>query len=152
MDVITIRMFGRPAAQVHGTLFAPAGARPAAAVLVIGGSGGSEPSYVAEALAREGMTAMSVACFARPGLPRQLRGIRLEYDGAAPRCGLVRADQPMLSGLGFVAGLAAQAAPSSGAGREDRQERRLAGRGGISPARHRVRGAAGCSPMASPCG
>jgi dienelactone hydrolase len=83
MDAITTRVFRRPAAHVHGTLFVPAGARPAAAVLVIGGSGGSEPSYVAEALAREGMTAMSVAYFARPGLPRQLRGIRLEYFAAA---------------------------------------------------------------------
>jgi dienelactone hydrolase len=83
MDAITTRVFRRPAAQVHGTLFVPAGTRPAAAVLVIGGSGGSEPSYVAEALAREGMTAMSVAYFGRPGLPRQLRGIRLEYFAAA---------------------------------------------------------------------
>lgn len=54
MDLITARVLRRPAAQVHGTLFVPAGAVPAAAVLVIGGSGGSEPSYVAEALAREG--------------------------------------------------------------------------------------------------
>jgi dienelactone hydrolase len=83
MDIITARALRRPAAQVHGTLFVPAGAVPAAAVLVIGGSGGSEPSYIAEALAREGMTAMSVAYFARPGLPRQLRGIRLEYFAAA---------------------------------------------------------------------
>jgi dienelactone hydrolase len=67
MDIITARVLRRPAAQVHGTLFVPAGAVPAAAVLVIGGSGGSEPSYVAEALARQGMTAMSVAYFARPG-------------------------------------------------------------------------------------
>jgi dienelactone hydrolase len=78
MDAITTRVLRRPAAQAHGTLFAPAGARPAAAILVIGGSGGSESSYVAEAQAREGMTAMSVAYFARPGLPRQLRGIGLE--------------------------------------------------------------------------
>ncbi len=60
---------------MHGTLFAPAGAAPAAAVLVIGGSGGSEPSYVAGALSREGMAALSVAYFARPGLPPRLRGI-----------------------------------------------------------------------------
>jgi dienelactone hydrolase len=83
MDTITARVFRRPADQVHGTLFVPAGTEPAAAVLVIGGSGGSEPSYVGEALAREGMTAMSVAYFARPGLPGQLRGIRLEYFATA---------------------------------------------------------------------
>jgi dienelactone hydrolase len=83
MEAITARAFRRPAAQVHGTLFAPVGTEAVAAVLVIGGSGGSEPSYVAEALAREGMTAMSVAYFARPGLPGQLRGIRLEYFAGA---------------------------------------------------------------------
>ena len=48
-----MRVFRRPAAPVHGTLFVPVGAVPVAAVLVIGGSGGSEPSYVAGALARE---------------------------------------------------------------------------------------------------
>ncbi|HET9968001.1 MAG TPA: hypothetical protein VFQ68_07160 [Streptosporangiaceae bacterium] len=50
---------------------------------MIGGSGGSEPSYVAGALAREGMAALSVAYLARPGLPPQLRGIPLEYFAAA---------------------------------------------------------------------
>ena len=78
MGAITVRVFRPPAARVHGTLFVPA-AEPVAAALVIGGSGGSEPSYVGEALAREGMAAMSVAYFARPGLPGHLRGIRLEY-------------------------------------------------------------------------
>jgi dienelactone hydrolase len=63
MDAVTVRVFRRPAAPVHGTLFVPVGAAPAAAVLVIGGSGGSEPSYVAGALAREGMAALSVAYF-----------------------------------------------------------------------------------------
>ena len=46
MDAITVRVFRRPAAQVHGTLFVPVGTEPVAAVVVIGGSGGSEPSYV----------------------------------------------------------------------------------------------------------
>ena len=38
---------------------------------MIGGSGGSEPSCVGEALAHSGITALSVAYFARPGLPSQ---------------------------------------------------------------------------------
>jgi len=91
---VNIRVFRPPADRVHGTLFAPAdaGAAPAAAVLVIGGSGGSEPSYVAEALAGEGMTALSVAYFARPGLPDQLRDIPLEYFTAA--LGILRSALP----------------------------------------------------------
>jgi dienelactone hydrolase len=72
-----------PSAPVHGTLFVPAAAEPAAAVLLIGGSGGSEPTYVGEALAGQGIAALSVAYFARPGLPGQLRGIPLEYFFAA---------------------------------------------------------------------
>jgi dienelactone hydrolase len=64
---------------VHGTVFLPGQARLRGAVLVIGGSGGSEPSYVAEAVAAEGVAAMSVAYFARPGLPAELREIPLEY-------------------------------------------------------------------------
>jgi hypothetical protein len=64
---------------VHGTLFVPAGVDCRAAVLLIGGSGGSEPLYVGEELASEGIAALSVAYFARPGLPDQLRGICLEY-------------------------------------------------------------------------
>lgn len=72
-----------PSAPVHGTLFVPATAEPSAAVLLIGGSGGSEPSYVGEALAGQGTAALSVEYFARPGLPGQLRGIPLEYFFAA---------------------------------------------------------------------
>jgi dienelactone hydrolase len=79
METVTARVFRRPMTPVHGTLFVPADAEPAAAVLVIGGSGGSEPSYVGRTLAREGMMALSVAYFARPGLPAQLRDIPLEY-------------------------------------------------------------------------
>jgi len=77
----TVRTFRRPGAPVHGTLFLPTA--PLVGVLVIGGSGGSEPSYVGEALAREGIGALSVAYFGRPGLPRQLRDIPLEYFLAA---------------------------------------------------------------------
>jgi dienelactone hydrolase len=73
------RVLRLPSSPVHGTLFRPADAEPSAAVLVIGGSGGSEPSYVGEALAVEGVAALSVAYFARPGLPNELRGIPLEY-------------------------------------------------------------------------
>ncbi|MGH3192383.1 MAG: hypothetical protein ACRDPY_36430, partial [Streptosporangiaceae bacterium] len=79
MADFTARTLRPPAAPVHGTLFVPATAEPSAAVLLIGGSGGSEPSYAGEALAGEGVAALSVAYFARPGLPGQLRGIPLEY-------------------------------------------------------------------------
>jgi hypothetical protein len=44
MKAVTARVFRRPVTPVHGTLFAPADAEPGVAVLVIGGSGGSEPS------------------------------------------------------------------------------------------------------------
>lgn len=79
MAIHRIRRFRRPTDPVHGTLFVPAGVDCHAAVLLIGGSGGSEPSYVGEGLASEGIAALSVAYFARPGLPDQLRGICLEY-------------------------------------------------------------------------
>jgi dienelactone hydrolase len=79
MADFTARSLRLPSAPVHGTVFVPAAAEPSAAVLLIGGSGGSEPSYVGQALAREGVAALAVAYFARPGLPGQLRGIRLEY-------------------------------------------------------------------------
>lgn len=68
---------------MHGTLFSPAETAPIAGVVVIGGSDGSEPSYVAEALAAEGFAALSVAYFARPGLPATLSRIPLEYFGSA---------------------------------------------------------------------
>lgn len=74
-----VRPLRPPSAPVHGTLFVPAAVEPAAAVLLIGGSGGSEPSYVGEALAAAEIAALSVAYFARPGLPAQLRDISLEY-------------------------------------------------------------------------
>ena len=50
--------------------------------MVIGGSGGSEPSYVAESLAAKGVAAMSVAYFARPELPSELREIRWSTSSA----------------------------------------------------------------------
>jgi dienelactone hydrolase len=83
MADFTARTLRLPSAPVHGTLFLPAAAEPSAAVLVIGGSGGSEPSYVGQALAGEGFAALSVAYFAREGLPSRLRGIRLENFFAA---------------------------------------------------------------------
>jgi dienelactone hydrolase len=79
MAGFTTRTLRRPSAPVHGTLFVPVTAEVSAAVLLIGGSGGSEPSYVGRALAGKGVAVLSVAYFARPGLPGQLRGIRLEY-------------------------------------------------------------------------
>jgi dienelactone hydrolase len=83
MADFVVRAFRRPDAPVHGTLFLPTA--PWAAVLVIGGSGGSEPSYVGEALARAGIGALSVAYFGRPGLPGRLRDVPLEYFLAALR-------------------------------------------------------------------
>jgi dienelactone hydrolase len=75
----TTHVLRQPSAPVHGTLFVPAQDQCSAAVLLIGGSRGSEPAYVGQALASEGLAALSVAYFARPGLPGQLRSIRLEY-------------------------------------------------------------------------
>ena len=77
MADFTARTLRPPSAPVHRTVFVPA--RPCAAVLLIGGSGGSEPFYVGDALAREGVAALSVAYFARLGLPDQLRAISFEY-------------------------------------------------------------------------
>ena len=79
MADVTARTLRPSSAPVHGTLFLPTAVEPVAAVLVIGGSGGSEPSYVGQALATKGIAALSVAYFGREGLPAQLRSIRLEY-------------------------------------------------------------------------
>jgi hypothetical protein len=62
MADFTTRTFRRSSAPVHGTLFVPVAAECPAAVLLIGGSGGSEPSYVGQALAGQGIAALSVAC------------------------------------------------------------------------------------------
>ncbi len=64
--------------SIHGTLFLPQGERPAAGVVLIGGSGGGEPSLLAQSFAAEGIAALSVAYFARLGLPPELAGISLE--------------------------------------------------------------------------
>lgn len=64
---------------VQGTVFLPSPEAPKGAAVVIGGSGGSEPAYVAQALAEEGIATLAVAYFGRPGLPPQLRDIPLEY-------------------------------------------------------------------------
>ncbi|MGH7691209.1 MAG: acyl-CoA thioester hydrolase/BAAT C-terminal domain-containing protein [Candidatus Dormibacteria bacterium] len=74
-----------PTAPVHGTMFVPSHLFPSLGVLVIGGSGGSEPSYVAAALAAEGFAALSVAYFGRRGLPRSLSRIPIEYFVTATR-------------------------------------------------------------------
>lgn len=74
----------RPASSgVHGTIFIPDGARHDVAALVIGGSGGNEPSYIAELLAHHGIPAMSVAYFGQEDLPPQLAGIDISYFQAA---------------------------------------------------------------------
>jgi len=88
----TTATFRTPSAPVHGTLFMPVRAAPVAGVLAIGGSGGSEPWYVGQALAREGIAALSVAYFGQPGLPPQLRGIGLEYFSRALQ--ILRAELP----------------------------------------------------------
>ena len=67
MADFTTRTLRLPSAAVHGTLFVPVAAESSVAVLLIGGSGGSEPSYVGQALAAEGVAALSVAYFAQPG-------------------------------------------------------------------------------------
>ena len=79
MTGFSTRTFRRSTAPVHGTVFVLVEANCPAAVLLIGGSGGSEPSYVGQALAAEGIAALSVAYFGRPGLPARLRDIPLEY-------------------------------------------------------------------------
>jgi len=60
-DPFARRVLRSFSAGVHGTLLIPTGAAPIAGVLVIGGSGGSEPTYVAEGLALEGFAALSIA-------------------------------------------------------------------------------------------
>lgn len=79
MSGSTLRVLRPPNHPVHGTLFMPEGREAVGAVVLIGGSGGSEPSYVAEPLAAEGLATLSLAYFDRPGLPNELREIPLEY-------------------------------------------------------------------------
>lgn len=84
MRTTRFRRLRPPATTVYGTLYSPQ-QRAVGAVVVIGGSGGSEPAYVAEPLAAEGFLVLSLAYFARPALPEQLREIRLEYFREALR-------------------------------------------------------------------
>lgn len=70
----------------YGDLFRPVvTARPAKpTVLVIGGEeGGLHTAPIAETLAAHGYPALALAYFHEPGLPRTLRGIRLEYFARA---------------------------------------------------------------------
>lgn len=64
---------------VVGTLYLPKVDNPFPAAVLIGGSEGVEPQMSAEALARQGFAALSIAYFKRPGLPPALREIPLEY-------------------------------------------------------------------------
>ena len=79
MSRFTQRVLRPSDAGVYGTLFLPENRKPEGATVLIGGSGGSEPSYIAEKLAENGIAALSLAYFGRPGLPAQLRNIPLEY-------------------------------------------------------------------------
>lgn len=56
---------------------------PEVSVLLIGGSGGNEPSYLTELLAENGVAAFSVAYFGRDGLPPGLDHIELGYFRSA---------------------------------------------------------------------
>jgi dienelactone hydrolase len=79
------RVLRPPDAGVHGSLFLPENAQPKGASVVIGGSMGGEPSYLAQALAENDIAALSLAYFRQPGLPAQLRDVRLEYFREALR-------------------------------------------------------------------
>lgn len=71
-----LRPFG---SGVHGTIFVPVDAPHAMPALVVGGSGGNEPTYIAELLAHHGIPAMSLAYFGHEGLPAELAGIDITY-------------------------------------------------------------------------
>jgi dienelactone hydrolase len=90
MNPANKRVLRPPVAPVHGTLFLPETGEPRGAAVLIGGSGGSEPTYAAELLPSAGIAALSLAYFKRPRLPTRLRKIRLEYFRDALRL-LVRA-------------------------------------------------------------
>ena len=71
---------------VSGYLFTPARRKRGAAVLAFGGSeGGNSMTAFAGALAAHGYTALSIAYFKAPGLPRHLVHIPLEYFAHALR-------------------------------------------------------------------
>jgi dienelactone hydrolase len=66
------------------TFFVPPSPRPGApAVVVIGGSGGGEDTFVAGALAELGYPALALGYFKEPGLPQCLCDIPLEYFARA---------------------------------------------------------------------
>ena len=100
MGDVRIRTFRPGEAGVHGTLFMPVDAEPVVAALLIGGSGGNAPAYVAELLAAEGIAALSVAYFGQDGLPSDLAEIDLAYFRSA--LSLLRAEVG-LGGLSVVA-------------------------------------------------
>jgi dienelactone hydrolase len=69
---------------LSGRLFEPGGTTKRPAVLAFGGSeGGRGGDAIASLLASHGATAMSLAYFHAPGLPRKLAGIPLEYFATA---------------------------------------------------------------------
>ena len=57
----------------------PVGTAPRPGVLVIGGSEGGTPAFLAGMLAAHGYPALAVAYFGAPGLPQKLSAIPLEY-------------------------------------------------------------------------
>lgn len=65
--------------EVQGTIFTPKGGEARVGVLLLGGSSGTDPRSAAEAIARSGFSAFSLAYFGRPGLPAALREVPLEY-------------------------------------------------------------------------
>lgn len=72
-------MTGARANSIHGTLYAPVGTAPDVVALLIGGSGGNEPPYLAELLAGDRIAALSVAYFGKDGLRSALGEIELGY-------------------------------------------------------------------------
>jgi dienelactone hydrolase len=66
------------------TLFVPPKVKPGApAIVVIGGSGGGEDTFTAQALALIGYPALALGYFKEPGLPQCLCAIPLEYFARA---------------------------------------------------------------------
>jgi dienelactone hydrolase len=74
-----------------------AGAAPG--VLILGGSGGGTPSYLAAVLASHGYPSLALAYFGEPGLPANLEDVPLEYFAAALRW---LAGQPGVDALRLV--------------------------------------------------
>ncbi|MGC8487976.1 MAG: acyl-CoA thioester hydrolase/BAAT C-terminal domain-containing protein [Clostridia bacterium] len=85
MTAAVSRTFRPPEDPVYGTLYMPADPEVRVGVVLIGGSSAVEPFFLGEALAREGIAALSVAYFHRTGLPDTLAEIPLEYFLSAVR-------------------------------------------------------------------